>query len=588
MLDVIDQQKGKMNSLVPPDAEALQRHHVLSLTRPARRVGLLLALVLAILPPGLYFLIEAEKASEQVATEARAQANLVTRVVARQSEDWAQNPEAVSAAVIDVRHPAHRSEIHTADGALVLSIGNDQEWPQRTAVAEFLYGGRVIGSVTVTTSLRPELGFTLLVSLASGLFGAVLFYPLYRLHLRSLRRASSDLARSEARFRDLATISSDWIWEQDASSRFIDMSSGLQRAGLSSPMTLGKLRWELPILLDEADWVEHKATLAAHQLFSNFEYPIRNERGEIRWFSISGKPLFDDDGRFAGYRGTGRDVTRAKLAEAEVRSHRDTLQREVEARTADLQQALAQAERANRAKSEFLSNMSHELRTPLHGMLSCARLGGDRVDSAAPGKLREYFRLIHESGQRLLVLLNDLLDLAKLEAGRMEFRMAPLDLASIVRNVAGEFGPLFETRQQAVKLKLPEAAANRGDAERLAQVVRNLLSNAGKFSPAGAEIGVSLEAAELASAPAWQLSIEDAGPGIPQAELATIFEKFVQSSLTATGAGGTGLGLAICQEIVSHHCGMITAANRPAGGARFTVLLPASPAVSGHPEMLGV
>ena len=170
----------------------------------------------------------------------------------------------------------------------------------------------------------------------------------------------------------------------------------------------------------------------------------------------------------------------------------------------------------------------------------------------------------------------------------MEFRMGPLDLASIVRNVSAEFGPLFETRQQAVKLKLPEAAAMHGDAERLAQVVRNLLSNAGKFSPAGAEIGVSLEAAELASAPAWQLSVEDAGPGIPEAELASIFNKFVQSSLTATGAGGTGLGLAICYEIVNHHCGMITAANRPAGGARFTVLLPATPAVSGPPEMPGV
>lgn len=588
MLDVIDHSKGEMNSPVPSDAEALRRSHLLSRSRPALRVGLLLALVLAILPPGLYFLIEAEKATEQVATEARAQANLVTRVVARQSDDWARHPEAVSAAVIDVRHPAHRSTVHTADGELVVSIGSDQDWPQRAAAAEFLYGGRVIGAVTVTTSLRPELRFTLLVSLASGLFGAMLFYPLYRLHLRSLHRASSDLARSEARFRDLATISSDWIWEQDADLRFVDMSSGLQRAGLSSPTTLGKRRWELPILMDEAGWAEHKAMLAAHQPFSNFEYPIRNERGEIRWFSISGKPLFDADGRFAGYRGTGRDVTRAKFAEAEVRAHRDTLQVEVEARTADLQRALAQAERANRAKSEFLSNMSHELRTPLHGMLSCARLGGDRADSAPPAKLRDYFRLIHESGQRLLVLLNDLLDLAKMEAGRMDFRMAAVDLAAIVRNVAGEFGPLLETRQLTLNLTTPDTAPVRGDAERLQQVVRNLLSNASKFSPAGTAIELSLSVGELYSAPAWQLSIEDAGPGIPEAELATIFEKFVQSTLTATGAGGTGLGLAISHEIVSHHCGMILAANRPAGGARFTVLLPATPAVSGHPEMPGV
>lgn len=570
------------------DNELRSRQHLQTRSRPALRVGLLLALVMAVLPPSLYFLVEAEKAAEQVATEARAQANLVTRVVAQKWQGWTERPDEVASAIVDVRHPAHRTEIHDPDGKLVTTVGHGQDWPQRAGTAEFFYGGSVVGAVTVSTSLRSELRFTLWVSLASGLFGALLFYPLYRLHLRSLSRASSDLARSEARFRDLATISSDWIWEQDAELRFIDMSSGLHRAGLSSPSTLGKQRWELPILLDESGWLEHKAVLTAQQPFTNFEYPIRNERGEIRWFSISGKPLFDDDGRFAGYRGTGRDVTRAKLAEAEVREHRDILQKEVELRTADLQQALAQAERANRTKSEFLSNMSHELRTPLHGMLSCARLGADRADTAAPAKLKAYFRLIHESGQRLLVLLNDLLDLAKLEAGRMHFRMAAVDLGAIVRNVSSELGPLLESRRLYIKLQLPLEAPMLGDAERLSQVVRNLLSNAAKFSPAGSAIEIFLQLADFSSAPAWRLTVEDAGPGIPEEELACIFEKFVQSTLTSSGAGGTGLGLAICHEIVSRHCGMISAGNRPLGGACFTVLLPQHAVISGNSGSTGV
>ena len=577
-----------MNSPVPTDAEALQRQHFHSLSRPALRIGLLLVLVLAILPPGLYLLIEAEKAAEQVSTEARAQANLVTRLVARQSDDWSKKPEIVAAAVVDVRHPAHRTDVHTAEGEMVIALGNDQDWPRRQAIAEFFFNGRVVGEVTVTTSLRPELHFTLLVSLASGLFGGALLYPLYRLHLRTLRRASSDLARSEARFRDLAMISSDWIWEQDAELRFSNVSAGMQRVGITSPGLHGKLRWELPTLLDEADWSEHKAVLAAHQPFTNFEYPIRNEKGEIRWISVSGKPLFDDEGRFTGYRGSGRDVTRAKLAEAKVREHRDNLQQEVEARTADLQQALAQAERASRAKSEFLSNMSHELRTPLHGMLSCARLGADRVNRAEPAKLQEYFRLIHESGQRLLLLLNDLLDLSKLEAGRMEFRMTSIDLAAIVRDVASELGPYFETRSLYLNLRLPKVAPVRGDAERLAQVVRNLLSNAGKFAPEGSTIDVDLGTNTASPAPAWRLTVEDAGPGIPEAELTRVFEKFVQSTLTATGAGGSGLGLAICHEIVAHHCGIISAGNRPAGGACFTVLLPKESLVAGPREKSGV
>ncbi|QDQ26063.1 PAS domain S-box protein [Chitinimonas arctica] len=229
------------------------------------------------------------------------------------------------------------------------------------------------------------------------------------------------------------------------------------------------------------------------------------------------------------------------------------------------------AETANRAKSEFLANMSHELRTPMHAVLSFAELGERRAFDAVPDKLTHYFARIRQSGQRLLQILNDLLDLSKLEAGKMSYNMQVLEIVPIVREVAGEFIPLARDRGIRINGALADDLPRvRGDSLRLIQVLRNLVSNALKFSPEGGAVTLS----------AWQmgnsvlLAVDDEGVGIPEQELAIIFDKFVQSSETKTGAGGTGLGLAISREIVDAHGGSLRAENRVQGGARFVLSLP--------------
>lgn len=393
----------------------------------------------------------------------------------------------------------------------------------------------------------------------------------------------TEVRRSEARFRQLTELSSDWYWEQDAELRFT-MLAGRQWIGSLMPQSVvGKYRWDLPIDWSEAQWAEHRATLAARQPFRDVEYRMRVSDGEPQWFSISGEPVFDIQGRFTGYRGVGRNISGRHRAEEELRRHRDHLAELVEERTADLLAAKNAAEAASNVKSEFLANMSHELRTPLHAILSFARLGQGKDDD--PDKAQRYFARIIDAGERLLVLVNDLLDLSKMEAGKMRYDLKPADLIQLIHGAAFEFEAMIEER--GLRLELPSAARQvpaQIDAPRFAQVLRNLLSNAIKFSEHGGRVVVRVTEGEMnlgrrasdsaTLAPAWRIEVMDEGVGIPESEVEAVFDKFNQSTATRTGAGGTGLGLAICREIVAAHRGTIVARNRPEGGAVFEILVP--------------
>ncbi len=237
----------------------------------------------------------------------------------------------------------------------------------------------------------------------------------------------------------------------------------------------------------------------------------------------------------------------------------------------ELDAARRAAESANEAKSAFLANMSHELRTPLHGILSFAGFGLRKHKTASESKLRDYFTKIKDSGETLLRLLNDLLDLAKLEVGRMRFEFQPARLDVQVASVVDEFAAQLNEHRLVVQglEEWPEATIS-FDVERIKQVVRNLLSNAVKFSHDNAVIEIRLEA----TSGQVVLSVRDHGVGIPEGELETVFDKFVQSSKTHSGAGGTGLGLSICREIVLAHGGRIWAEHNPGGGSVFFVRLP--------------
>ncbi|HTN75989.1 MAG TPA: HAMP domain-containing sensor histidine kinase, partial [Pirellulaceae bacterium] len=236
-----------------------------------------------------------------------------------------------------------------------------------------------------------------------------------------------------------------------------------------------------------------------------------------------------------------------------------------------LLEVLEAADAASRVKNEFLSNISHELRTPLHGIVSFARFGLEESATADREVLADYYRTIGQCGAALLTHVNDLLDLAKLEAGRMKMNFSPHSLVELIGLVSDEYHSFCSEHRLNVVFDAPlDGVEVCLDGARIQQVLRQLLGNAAKFSPEGGEIRVSL----LSDEEAVCVSIADHGPGVPPDELELIFDKFSQSSATNTGSGGTGLGLAICRQIINAHRGRIWAMNSPQGGACFSFEIP--------------
>lgn len=396
--------------------------------------------------------------------------------------------------------------------------------------------------------------------------------------ITALRTREQALKDSEQRFRDYSAVSSDWYWETDAEMRFtayvgpdrnnlqmIDVVRGKKREDFASPEERQ----------DTAKWAPYLNAIAERREFRDFEYSIAPHAIGTAWFSVSGKPHFSADGEFLGFRGTSKDITARKSIEAELRRHRDHLSELVAAQTADVVAAKEAAERANHLKSEFLANMSHEFRTPLHGILSYARLGETRTGQAPAEKIINYFERIHQSGSRLAVLVNDLLDLAKLESRRVDFMLRQADMVTVVERVRGDLEALIAGHGLTLAIDCQTASTIALiDTQQLHHAVQNLLSNAIKFSPEGSIITVTLSDAMIGKVEALALTVRDRGIGIPPGEEERIFDKFVQSSATKTGAGGTGLGLAITQEIVRGHHGTISACNHPNGGAMFEIRVP--------------
>lgn len=380
-----------------------------------------------------------------------------------------------------------------------------------------------------------------------------------RKEIRERQAVLEALSESEARFRNLTETTSDFIWQINAEGAYTYASpKSMKLLGLEPNQMVGTLFFPWRQSSSDEEARNGKARAEMPRGGFSLEYSYVRQDGKEVIVESSGEPIISKRGEIVGYRGIDRDVTERRVYEI------------------DLKQAKELAEAANHAKSEFLANMSHELRTPLHAILSFASYGEKKIENAARSELLHFFQQIATSGKRLIPLINSLLDLAQLEAGRMKYTFREYDLIAEIKLAINELTPLAEKKGLEMCIIPPEIPTTAFfDQGRIGQVIRNILSNGIKFSDPNTAIWVGFtQHMQSPNRTMLQTTISNHGIEIPEAELTAIFDKFAQSSKTKSGAGGTGLGLAICRQIVEDHRGKIWADTGADGATRFHFTLP--------------
>ena len=248
--------------------------------------------------------------------------------------------------------------------------------------------------------------------------------------------------------------------------------------------------------------------------------------------------------------------------------------RSLEAATAELRAANEQLKSLDQLKDDFMSSVTHELRTPLTSIRALSELMLDTPDMETPQR-EEFLRIVVSESERLSRLVNQVLDMAKIESGQAEWHNTDVDMRELVAGAVRATSELFRARGAAVELALPDAVPRiRADPDRLTQVMLNLLSNAAKFVPAE---GGRVEVALRRDGDGLVVEVRDNGPGVPADEQASVFEKFRQGGDAATRPPGTGLGLPISRQIVDHFGGRMWLESEPGKGACFAFRLPLRP-----------
>lgn len=411
------------------------------------------------------------------------------------------------------------------------------------------------GFVVATDGLAAAVVIGTLLILVLTLLGSIVD------HWVQVKLAGAEALReSESRYRIVVSQVREVIFRTDAAGRWIFLNPAWKEiTGFSEAESMGT------ILID---YVHPEDRVAAHAAFlalaEGSEISLRQEvrcltrDGSIRWMEVHARVNRDATGVMMGTAGTLRDVTENREAEEALRAAREA------------------ADAANRAKSEFLSRMSHELRTPLNAILGFGQLL--EVEELTPDN-RESVEHILKGGRHLLDLINEVLDLAGIEAGRLRLSAEPVGVSEVAREVLDLLRPLAAKRD--ITLRAHGAHGAHGaqgctrhvlaDRQRLKQVLLNLISNAIKYNDVGGQVVI---ACEEAAGDRLRVTVQDTGPGIPPDRMDRLFLPFERLGAEQTDTEGTGLGLALSKRLAEAMGGTLDAVSRPGKGSTFWIELP--------------
>ena len=569
-----------MDTLASPQAAQRDDQRLIAVID---RLALAISLAVALVIPFGYALTAYSALVRDVESQTQVKSGAINAIISSTPRLWMYQEKRLEELLEHFPVPLieGRANVYDTQGGMVVAVGESQAEPVLSRRSPLFDSGHVVGSIEIVYSLRPFVYRAILTALVGLSLGAAVYGILRTWPLRILRRTTTALnaehaalRASEERYRTVADFTYDWEYWRSSDGALPYVSPACLRITGYSADEFQKC----PDLLARIVHPDDRAAVDSHlnsvesehtnvETF-NFDYRIVARNGDVRWINHICQPIANQQGRSLGRRACNRDISDRKSIETELREHRQNLEQLVIERTSELAAAKDAAEAANRAKSAFLANMSHEIRTPMNGVLGMTYLV--RKGGVTP-RQAEQLDKVDSSGRHLLGILNNILDLSKIEAGKVVLEYKDFELAEFVREITDIVGNSALAKGLSLRTDMTGVpSALRGDTTRLKQALINYLNNAVKFTERGSVTLKGHLVEEARDGYLLRFEVIDSGIGIPAESLGELFAPFRQADDSSTRKfGGTGLGLVITKRIATMMGGTAGADSTPGKGSTF-------------------